>query len=748
MSIVTQERELPEEIGPTDNARLQRSRHFGWPLLTICTIIVLSMFPLLRATNFYYWDDSAAQFLPTWYHFGELIRTGHWPVLLELDAWMGGNYAAEALFGIYNPLYIANFVLVSLLPNIAIAAFIVKLEFMLILGMGVYVLAREYGAARWAASVSAVALPFSGFALYFDTAAWASGLMSFAAVPWVWWSARRSAQQRLNPLWAFLIGALTILGGNPYGALAVCIVFAAVIGESLARKRSREALRSCLVGLCIGAIGPVVYLPLVGNSSVTWRFDQGISNDGMLAPGLGDILNLSAPTYLPLIANWQPTLYTPAAYFVWFALPLAAWIRWDILRRRWRELTGLYIATVGFLAFTLSPSELWMFRWPLRVIECVYLGLSIIFAILLSGGLKKTYVYQRAAISVIVVFFSSYLAWAAAPQRIAWHLSALALVGGLTALAVWVWRTSEQRFALVLHIGIAAVLLLQTNAFVGNANLNNYRFPHHVAALKENFADYKGTTIQFAELGIAKQRFGLYPDGAWQDILFGSAYRPAEVRSVNAYTGMAFRDFSDTFCFNYIGESCPEGYQNLWKPQDGQGTTLADMMRVDTVVAQKGLINDVQPQPGWHVQKDNAAVTVLARNEPHSWPDGRLGSATPGLNITFDKSETDTKEVLRFERTGEQPAQLTFARLNWPGYSARVNGRDRPIRTGPAGLIVVDIPQDAPGGELVLVWQPPSYRTGLVFAGLGLLGALALGITTRRNKSRLARSTKLFDGVR
>ena len=47
--------------------------------------------------------DTDAQFAPTWYHLGELVRDGQWPPMLDPDSWHGGNYAAEALFGIYNP---------------------------------------------------------------------------------------------------------------------------------------------------------------------------------------------------------------------------------------------------------------------------------------------------------------------------------------------------------------------------------------------------------------------------------------------------------------------------------------------------------------------------------------------------------------------------------------------------------------------------------------------------------------------
>ena len=71
--------------------------------------------------RFYLTDDSAAQFLPSWYHLGELLRSGQFP-LLDPTLWAGGNIAAEALFGIWNPVLLATMVLVSPMPNLVVAS--------------------------------------------------------------------------------------------------------------------------------------------------------------------------------------------------------------------------------------------------------------------------------------------------------------------------------------------------------------------------------------------------------------------------------------------------------------------------------------------------------------------------------------------------------------------------------------------------------------------------------------------------
>ena len=47
----------------------------------------------------------------------------------------------------------------------------------------------------------------------------------------------------------------------------------------------------------------------------------------------------------------------PATFLVWFVLPLLPWLRYGVLRRRARELVGLGVITVLYLALTLGPSQ-------------------------------------------------------------------------------------------------------------------------------------------------------------------------------------------------------------------------------------------------------------------------------------------------------------------------------------------------------------------------------------------------------
>ena len=74
-----------------------------------------------------------------------------------------------------------------------------KTQFLCVLGTGVFAVCRAHGVRRSVASVFAVALPVSGFVLYFEAMSWAAGLMGVAWLPWLWWSGRIPGGRRAMP---------------------------------------------------------------------------------------------------------------------------------------------------------------------------------------------------------------------------------------------------------------------------------------------------------------------------------------------------------------------------------------------------------------------------------------------------------------------------------------------------------------------------------------------------------------------
>ncbi len=677
---------------------LLRRRWFA-PLVLCVLVAVFAWLPFLRQHIFYVIDDSAAQFVPMWRRIGEMLLSGNFP-LLDLDSWAGGNLAGEALFGVWNPVNLLEYVLVTRFDDLALAAAVVKTQFLVILALGVYMLCREYKAAKWAALAVAFAVPFSGFILFFQAEAWAGGLMTVAWVPWMWWSARKAAARTLHPVWAFVFGALCVTAGNPYGVLATLVVYIGLFAEI-------RTLRVALIGLSVLAVAPLVFLPLLGAASVGIRNGVQFYNSGILSPSLTDILALSMPSHLPAIRAFDPNimrLNVPATYFAWFLVPVLAWVDWGVIRQRKRELTAVFVVTATYLAFCLAPSNLWLFRWPLRNIEGLWIGLAVFAGVLLSAGLRTDHLRRRILITGGALLAGMYLSIASWPKITLHHVIGVALLAGLTAALVLAARRGNSRWqAAVLVGGSALVLVIQLSWSPLNSSMTLY-YPTPTTHLP-----YNGTVAQVAD--VVKE-----PRDRFR---FGNGYAAAGVPSLMAYTGISYVKFEKALCLSHR-ETCADGYNKLMEPLPGGGT-IADLTRVDIIVVQRKLSEDPPLKPGWHITSRDDIVTIFQRDKPLPFPHGRISALSPGLTVDQDTMDGHRRERVRYRGHG----QLTFARLNWPGYKAEINGRRLAVREGPAGMVTVDLPGEE--GELELSWTPPGLLAGVGCALLGVALAVALG---------------------
>ena len=708
------------------------------PLLVALLVAAMAVVPALRDPRFYLTDDSAAQFLPSWYHLGQLLRTGEFP-LLDPTLWAGGNIAAEALFGVWNPVLLATMLLVSAVPNLVVASVLVKASFLVILALGVYGLSREYDVPPGLAAVAAVTVPFAGVTLYFDAASWSSGLTAFAFVPWFWWTLRRCARGALNPVVPFVAGYLAMTAGNPYGALGACLAVVGLLAEFAWTRQRAPALRTLVGGIAVGLVAPLTYLPLVLTQPVTYRSESKIGNSGLMVPGLGDLLNASTPSFAAWVDAFEhPYLTVPATYLAWYALPLLPWLRYRAIVDALASRMAVPVYTVIGLALSVGPSEAWMFRWPLRVVPYFVLPAAVLLAIALAQGLSADHRRRRAAGSGLVILGGAYLAEATRPDLVYAHLTSMLLVGALTAATVAAWVRWPHRPAApaALLVGCVAVLVFQVLVFPRNQNLNDYRFPTSVTETSAALVPrYPGTVLEVANNGAVVHSAD--PAALSTELMFGNMLHAVGVHSVNSYYGMGFKAFTDALCIEFNGSVCPDALRRAFAPATPGGPPLADLLRLETVVVQNDLpgVADGPLPAGWRVAERTAAVTVLRRDALLPRPQGRLSDVPAGTVVADDVAAPRIEEV---RIAGGPGGALTFARLAWPGYTAQVDGADVPVRQGPAGLLTVDVP---PGAHvLALSWSPPALGISVASALLGLVLALAHAVTraVRRRTRRPA----------
>jgi hypothetical protein len=674
-----------------------------------------------QGTFFYYVGDNPESFIPLWHKVGAALREGQW-LGFDPTAWTGGNLVGEAAYGMFNPVTLANTVLISGFDDLSLAAATVMVEFLAILAMGTYLLAREYGAGRVPAVIVATAMPVTGFTLWYEASGWPAGLMAFTWVTHFWWSARRHARGRLIPLVPFLFGFLAMTTGNPYAALGLVAVLAAIGVELLLQRQFARLAHLTVMGACVGLVAPLVFLPLLSTSSVSARQQlANIANDTFLVPDLGDLAGASSPTYLPSILNWNGALLEqlPSTYLAWFVLPLLPWLRWGAFRSRAGSLTSLGVLGGAYLLATLGPSNFWLFRWPVRLIEYLYLAAAVLFAVALSAGLATDRVRRRALASGAIVVLGGYLAWAVQPGLYRVHAAGVVGVAVLVALAVLAaHRRGMAALGVVVVVGTAGVVALQTGVFPPVPEGQTPHYPaYDLSDMAEGTAGYEGTVLQLAAIsGVTtdQMRAG--------ELLFGNLPRATGIESIGAYSGIGFLEFNEELCIDYRGATCPEAFDRLWDPTgNGVPVPLVDALRVSTLVIQRSLVPDAAretPPEGWRVLDRTPVRTVWVREQPLDG-DGRVSWVSPGVEV-LDDSASARRESVRYRSDG--PGRVLFARLAWPGYTATVDGREIEVEDGPAGLVAVDLP--AGSGTLELRHTTPGLRLGALTAA----GAAAVAI--------------------
>lgn len=724
---------VTEVVADTDNDPAPRgAARFVPPVVMLVVVSVAAMLPLFRNHIFYLWDDTAGAGLPNWLEMAKSVSDGRIP-LLQLDMWRGGNFAGEGVGGVWNPVILAMAMFTYAIDNMAIAIALAKTGFLLIMAGGLYLLARNYKVRPTLAATLGTIMPLSGYSFFVDTSTWLNAVILTAFTPWVWWTARRAIHNGGSFVWVVVTGYLACSLGNPYGLLAIAFVMLGVLVEAWLTSRRERIVGLVLSGVAILLLNVLIYLPLLGTSSVGYRANSTTYNDEFLAPNLTDLLLASSPSAQPFVRTFGlPFMTVPGMYLAFFILPLLPWLRWRTLAD-WRKLSGLFVFGGAYLLLTLGPSQVWMFRWPLRLIDFLWMAVALLFVILANAGLHRDHKKQRLIASGLIVFVGFYLAWSDIPQNFRRHAIAAVVVMALVWLVVRYNVVSKAGYA-VLTAGTLLVFGMQVYWFPGFYNVINYQFPNSRAELAERFDKYEGMVVQIADLGLVGPKDAI-PDRAYKDMLFGNMYAVAGVPSTTAYSGIGFTKFDSLMCARYQGSiACPEAWDRLWERPDGYDVPLADLMGVSTVVVQNKLLDlrGEEAPEGWSrstEDEESGLVTVWERDDPLPHPDARVTHASDGVDVTGDEMTNATDERIAFERSdADDTGRLTFSRLAWPGYVATLDGETLKTHTGPAGLLQVDLPRGATSGEVELTFTPPGMTAAIGAYGVGILLTIGLGV--------------------
>lgn len=694
-------------------------------------VALLGTIAAVAGQHFFYVGDNPESFIPLWHHFGTELRAGHWWTM-EASGWMGGNYVGEAAYAQWNPPLLVAYVVISFFGDLAVGASVIMIAMLALLGAGAFLLMRSYGAAKAPSFALAGALPVTGFTLFYEAAGWPAGLAAFVGVTFFWLAVRKQVTGDWPPFVTFLFGYLAVTTGNPYALLGILIVLASAFAELLVARRMREAWELVVTGALVGATALLVFLPLLGVQPVTVRQElAGIVNDTFMVPDLGDLAGASTPSYLPTITNWGGAVVEslPSTYLAWFALPLLPWIRWRDLWQNLRTRSSLLIVAGIFAVSVVGPSNLWLFRWPIRLIEYLYLAVLIILAIAISRGLATNATRKRAWASALIVIVGAFLAVAGTPGGAKIHLASAALTAALLIGLGIIWRRRGTTAAMgVVLAGTVLVTGFQTLAYPRGTP--TIVVPSNLADMAARTASYEGTVLQLAE-----QRLTGPEAINSAAILFGNLSAALPYESINRYSGISYRAMSEALCIDYKGVTCPETYDRLWQRVDRTTGDYADALGIGTLVIHRASLPDVvedgPPEEWREVESDDERV-VWVRDTPLA-ENGRVTGTSAGVEAS-STSSSETSEVVEVEAA--RAGYVTFARLAWPGYAVTVDGVTEDYVISDEGLLQVAVPEGH--SRITVAYTAPGLATGWIATGVAALLALILTpiwyMSRRRNR--------------
>lgn len=704
----------------------------------LVTTLVGSVLPLIRTPNFYFWDDTAAVAVGVWQRIAQSVLAGQLP-FLEPDMWRGGNFAAEAATGMWNPVMLFLMVATHPIDDVAVAITLAKLCLFLITAGGVYLLARSYGAPEWTAAVAGAALALSGWAIFMDGSSWINGTAITAFTPWAWWALRRAVLLGYGP-WSVVLAAffayLVPSTGNPYGVLSLAVIFLALAIETVVTGRARRIVPLVAIGAGVLLLVVVVYLPFVFTSAYGNRANSGIWNDEFLSVSLSNLLGMSMPTHRPYIMMWGNPMGFPGTYLAWFILPLVPWIRWRSVD--WRALAGVIVFGGLFLVMALGPSQLGMFRWPARLVPFVYVAVIVVFAVSAGKGLIRSRPGVRWAATAGLVFAGTWMAFSDTPSAWKWHaLTTIAIIIGVYLAVRWAGTTSWRAFA-VLGLGAMLALVPQLALTKSNQNVADYEMPSSKSALQQQFAARNdGMVVQIFD--VQKLVAEHAASDRWNDLLAGNMPSVAGFESTTAYSGIGFTAFDAALCMSYNGGTCAAAWDALWERPKGADAPLADLLRARYVVVLNDYADNDDAPSGWTEVDRTDVVTVYKRDSAIPFPDGTISSSGADVAVSADEKTGVTTESATVSTGGASGNRtLTFARIAWPGYTVSVDGEPVAATSGPAGLLTVELPPGLDDAELTVRFTPPGLVAGLIASVAGVLvvaGTIWACARRRRAKS-------------
>jgi hypothetical protein len=720
----------------------------GALLLVGALALVVALVPLLYNRRFYYIDDTQTYSVGLWDYTGRMLRDGGltW---VQPEFWLAGNAALDAQHGNLSPIAWAISLIVAYSSHVGLAATGIKIFWLVAASIAVYLLARTYVDRPWAI-LAGVLAPLNGVTTYIDAPSWTVLLITFALVAFFWWSLRKMAA--ITPLPAIGIAVLAVGLGFVQTVILIGIVLLATFVEHLLRKDRVAVWLTALVGAVAVAYAVVVFLPGALTSSVTFRDSAGFANDEIMGGSLGTLAISQFPTANPEMSwSWGTIAPVPFAYVSW-ALVLAFFVPWRRLAPVPARIWILLGMGAVLVLLYVGPPLVGPTRMPFRYYPLLALVMLLLLAIGCAAAQRDGWrvTAPRVAGAGAVIGWGAYATFSNAPESVPQVLAGLVvnIVATVSVIAIVRRRPYQSRSRwLVSAVLIGTVLV---------TGVQHYFFPAapvYDFALPSEKADFQAVQPEAVapSVVVGTLRFGDGVETAYaQELLLGNAWLMNDAGVQNLYSSLGRRGYSDRFCIDFLGQTCPEFLTDLFSEQPSTGQLLVDQLGINTLILTRDTA-ERRPEllaqtsvgssslPGWHMADRGRYTETWVRDTSAECVEGGMTWASAGVDARVTSS-TGESLVLEVEAVPAEGGTVAFCRMQWPGHAASAGSV---IAIDDYLLGVRLTPEDL--GEVVISYDVPGEWA--VLGASGALVAFAVGAVAlwgvdrhRRRESRSIRS--------
>lgn len=712
---------------------------FGAIVLIITIVTIFSLIPLFFFHRFYFLDDTQRGAIGQWYEVGKLLLKGQLPIF-NVAAQGSGNYLAEGQWSTFSPLVWLISIIVYYSSNFLVFATAFKIVLLNILGVGSFLLARSMAVQKPYAIIYGIVTPFVGFTMFAGASSWVTDLMVSAFFPWFWWALRRFLNKNTGPVLAFVVGYSIITVGYVFGTIMLITVMLGAFIAAIVMKNWHQLRRIVLLGISLAATTIAVYLPGIAISSVTMRNTEGIFNDNFLSPNLSDVLFSFSPVGYSEMNSWwtvSGVTYMPFMYMSWL-VALLIFVDFKQIKSFIQNHTVLLIqwVTPTLLTFMLlfGPANVGPLRFPVRMMA--YFGqLVLLLVILLVARLGLKFSKGRMQLFIGLMVLGTYLEIANTPVRtqsilvinlvISIFVAIIAYIGSghhKVQLKKMTIQLKQPMFVVVVLAIIAtgfSVLVQQRTSGRHHDEIQqqhityiypDYQMPGTKANILKMAEKFKGNTVIL---------------GFDSHVVMGNDWYVTNNDSMNVYTPVGFKKFSDDFRGGDPTRISSENYAKLFNKDKQTQLPLADLLSVDTVaIGNEGdhrvyqdLIKHKNVPAGWQVTSHDQYYVVIQREKINNNVGGVVWSSIPQVTEIKNSNYEVTIKV----PAHRDEAKVVFSRTAWPGYHV-IGGQAKLAKPLRGYLTQIKIPASQKEQTITLQFEPPLFK-----ASVGLIGfAVAL----------------------